>query len=271
MELRRDLLVKNAVRDFLACCRLFRSIKGRGFTSHDDFLLLHRWIGTSSEKGPFWRLKDACHLLWRDADPASHPHPFLFDWLVGAAFHEAMKLKECAYLVSRYEPAFSGIPLLARAQGGENSKCRLFFQQTKADISSIVERMECLFSRGLEEVVEIVAQERSNPILLRYLVEEPPECRELLAPMGGVPYLLSRMFPQGIQFAYTAAGESYLEGGWYAEARLAFQRALELDPGLPEARKGLTILEKRLQELRLHLAGAGPQAGEPVRRERTGS
>ena len=256
---RRDLLVKNVVRDFLTSCRLFHSIKGHTFTSEEDYELLHHWIGNTSEKGPFWQLKDTCHLLWKGVDPAHHPHYFLFDWLVGAAFHEAMKLKECAYLISRYEPAFSALAIHPSSREGEFSKCELFFQETKADVNSIVGRMECLFSRAMDALVEIVAGERGNPILLRYLVEEPPQCEELLGHLGGSRYLLSRMFPEGIHHAYTAAGESYLEGGWYSEARLSFERALQLAPGDQEALKGLTILEKRLKELSLHLAqGPGP-------------
>ena len=246
---RRNLLVKNVIRDFMSSCALFNQKKGSSFHDSADYDWLDRWIGNSSEKGPLWQLKDNCHLLWKDADPASQPSCFLFDWLVGATFHEAMKLKESTYLVSRYEPTFAKAMVGSHGIGDGTSKCQLFFQHTKEDIKAIIGRMECLFETAVEQLVEILRLERDNPILLRYLIESPDECDALWGDRGGADYLLSVMFPQGLDQAYCHAGESYLEGGWYAEARVAFEKALEINGNCSEARRGLEVLEKRLKEL----------------------
>ncbi|MBW1939533.1 MAG: hypothetical protein JRI67_12410, partial [Deltaproteobacteria bacterium] len=56
-------------------------------------------------------------------------------------------------------------------------------------------------------------------------------------------------FPLGLDDAYCMAGENYLEGSWYAEARVAFIEALKINSDCEEAKFGLRILEKRLEEL----------------------
>ncbi len=249
LESRRNLLVKNVIRDFIASCSLFYKLKKESFQEFVDYDVLDNWIGNSSDKGPLWQLKDTCHLLWKDADPATQPHCFLFDWLVGATFHEAMKLKENTYLISRYEPTFSKVINGPRIPSQDGSKCQLFFQHTKQDIKTTLDRMECLFETAMEQMIEILKDERRNPILLRYLIESPKECEEIWSSDGGGEYLLSLMFPQGLDRAYCMAGESYFEGGWYAEARVAFEKALDIKPDCAEAKKGLQLLEKRLKEL----------------------
>ena len=61
--------------------------------------------GTENSKGPLWRLKDSCHLVWPEGEAEQDASGSLVDWLIGSIFHEAMKLKENIYLLNRYGPA----------------------------------------------------------------------------------------------------------------------------------------------------------------------
>ena len=65
--------------------------------------------------------------------------------------------------------------------------------------------------------------------------------------------LLDLLYPEALDKAYCIAGESYLEGNWYTEARLAFEEGLKINPSCREARSGLRVLEKRIKEVTLML------------------
>jgi hypothetical protein len=106
LDERKDLFVKNVLRDFLHSYAFFLVIERKYRDEGISYEGLDDWVGTRSDRGTLWILKDNCHRLWRDIDSDSQPEPFFFDWMVGAIFHEAMKLKENVYIVDRYHSAY---------------------------------------------------------------------------------------------------------------------------------------------------------------------
>ncbi len=245
---RADLFFKNTIKEFICCFTHFKKLKKQHASGPIHYPELEKWVGTEANKGTLWILKDNCHSLWKDLNPEEHPQAFLFDWMAGAIFHEAMKLKENVYLVEKYRPSFE------RALGTQNGKsymarCKKFFQTTVKDIAKGIERLECLFTQASEHLRVLIVRERENAILLRFLLEQREQVDNVWEGTGGVQGILSDMFPEGLDQAYCTIGESYLEGSWYAEARQAFEKALDINPCCIEARSGLRLLEKRINEV----------------------
>ena len=209
-------------------------------------------MGDQQEKGVLWCLKGRCHRLWSDVNPDQGLDSF-FDWMIGAIFHEAMKLKENAYMIECYAPSYE-MALKRMRNELEGDKCRRFFEQTIKDLNNGMDRISCLFVSAAQRLRHMVKREWENGILLRLLLVESDRAEKTLMEAG--ESLLPWLFPEGVHMAYLVAGESYLDGGWYAEASLSFEEALRLDPGCVEAKAGLKILEKRLRDITLFGPGA---------------
>jgi tetratricopeptide (TPR) repeat protein len=194
-----------------------------------------------------WILKDNCHHLWKHIDPKSQPEPFFFDWIIGAIFHEAMKLKENVYLIERYRPVYQ----LATATlnlSSQQKRYRQFFEQILEDIRRGMERLKDLFMCAIEQAEALLMTERNNSLLIRFILENRSELEKLWQKNRGLDRMLGRLFPEGLDKAYCAAGENYLKGSWYVEAQTAFEKALRLNPDCQEAKLGLETLERRLKE-----------------------
>lgn len=247
LEQRQDLFAKNVVRDFIRAQGFLSDLEHQDDNGGISYEELAAWVGTQSDRGALWVLKDNCHRLWRDVGPGINPEAFFFDWLVGAIFHEAMKLKENVYLVDQYQPAYQRAMIPTKDERHSTNFAQ-FFEQTKLDIDKGLHRLAYLFRHAAEQLRELLLQERGNTLLLRYLLEERAEIDRLWRKSGGLEPVLLRLFPLGMDQAYCVAGESYLEGNWYTKARLAFEEALRINPGSQDARSGLRVLGKRLKD-----------------------
>ncbi len=245
---RSDLFLKNTIRDFIFSYIFSKKLTKQHAVDGIKYHQLEEWVGTDANKGTLWILKDNCHRLWKDLEPEDYPQAFIFDWMVGAIFHEAMKLKENVYLVKTYHSSFERA--LAISNGRRYQKrCREFFQNELEDIEKGMERLECLFDHAAEHLWSLVVQERENAILLRFLLESKSLVDQVWEREGGLNGLLLNMFPGGLEHAYCEVGESYLEGSWYVEARDAFEKALDINPNCLQAKSGLRLLEKRVNEV----------------------
>lgn len=247
LEERKDLFVKNVLRDFLHSYAFFLEIEKKYRDKGISFQGLDNWVGTQKDRGTLWILKDTCHHLWKDIDPNSQPEPFFFDWMVGAIFHEAMKLKENVYMIDRYHPAYQAASTTTTYDWQEN--CQQFFKETLQDIQRGMNRLGELFMYAAEHLKSLLLTERDNSLLVRFMLENKSEIDKLWQKSGGLDQMLYTMFPEGLDEAYCMAGENYMEGSWYTEARMAFLEALKINPDCEEAKSGLRILEKRLKEL----------------------
>jgi tetratricopeptide (TPR) repeat protein len=208
---------------------------------------LDNWVGTQKDKGMLWILKDNCHRLWKDIDPNYQPEPFFFEWMVGAIFHEAMKLKENVYMVDRYHPAYRVASTTIASSWQEN--CYQFFEETMEDIHRGINRLNDLFRYASHHLKSLLIRERDNSLLIRFMLENKSEINKIWQNSNGLNEILYTMFPEGLDEAYYRAGENYLEGSWYKEARIAFKEALSINPNCEKAKSGLKILEKRLEDL----------------------
>ncbi|OCC16454.1 hypothetical protein DBT_0271 [Dissulfuribacter thermophilus] len=248
----RDFFVTRVVQDFLKSYAYLASLEDAFFQKEPLFRQLNELVGNQEEKGILWRLKDRCHQLWRDIDPDVDPDAFFFDWMVGTLFHEAMKLKENAYMLERYAPSYE-IALMKVPDDSNSRKYKRFFEETLQDMDRGMERIRCLYKNAAQRLLHLIKRERENGILIRMLLEDIERAQKFLMEKGDC--LLSWLFPEGIHLAYLIAGESYLEGGWYVEARMSFEEVLKIAPDCYEAKKGLQLLEKRLKEMALYGAG----------------
>ncbi len=251
---RRDLFLKNLVKYFFSSLAFFRDLKEhtrRYGIRYDGFEF---WVGTEKDRGILWEMKDICHLLWDSDQADSDPDGVMLDWMLGTLFHEAMKLKENAYMLERYRSRF---PTAAAVRDDleenpahtEAHKCELFFDETEKETERSIKRIECLFARSFQLLTTILQKDRDNPLMVRYLLEEISDANGHWPEGEGPKALLAQLFPDGLDRAWCLAGESYLEGGWFDEARAAFERALKEDPESAEAKSGLRLLEKRVGEI----------------------
>ncbi|WP_456431570.1 hypothetical protein [Thermosulfuriphilus sp.] len=244
-EERRDIFERQALAGFVEANLFFNEIEEKATVFED----LKRWLGCEKDKGPLWRLKDVCHSLWRD-DLEENPRGVLFDWLVGSIFHEAMKLKEAAYLLERYHPLYEalkkdwGFCLLE-----EDFHYQAFFKDIIEDKVRHLKRLRSLFERAQKALFALLPDMKANALVLRFLIESSEKLERLWGP-DSLLEILVLMFPGHPEMGFILAGESYLEGNWFDEARKAFCSALNLNPQAEGARIGLSLLERRLAEVR---------------------
>lgn len=103
-----DRLYYLLLRDF---CESISQIAGQfrrhRLTSDICWPILEDLLGRQRNRGPLWQMKDTAHHLSRyhaaSANGTAHPTVFL-DLVVGAIFHETVRLKELAYLRATYLP-----------------------------------------------------------------------------------------------------------------------------------------------------------------------
>ncbi len=248
LKQKKDLMIRNVLRDFCKGRILFNKIKKKLDNNIHSYPDMEELVGTDKEKGILWRLKDTCHTLWQDYDPQGHPEEFLLDWLIGALFHEAMKLKEDLYLLVRYKPAFEQAASTDRAFK-MYEKCRDLFETAEKNVLHSSRKLHCMFDKAGDQLETVLKKEKLNPLLIRFFIQNKALIDKAWKSEGYSENLLTAMFPEGLDKAYCIAGEGYMDGSWYAEARAAFEKALELNPKCVEASKGLKLLEKRINEV----------------------
>jgi hypothetical protein len=247
-EQRKDFIFKEVVREHLKnnlyCRDLYASCKREG---EIPFASMDYWVGTETRPGPLWQFKDTCHGLFRNSGKRCGLREYLFDWAVGAAFHAAMKLKEDVYLLGSYRlrhDALEGCTdpvILKRLE-----KCRLITGRLAGTLLKQLRDIRHLMDEASRQLRDLLADQRHNKLLMRFLVEEEREVAKVWGP-GAVDQIFRDAFPQGAHIGYCLAGQSYLEGGWYEDAHDAFQRALNVNPKSLKARRGLSEARQLLK------------------------
>lgn len=121
-------------RDFCASVsqlqEQFKRYERSGTLSHPA---LSELLGEMTNRGPLWRLKDACHILYSDS---KHLDDQLLDRTIGSIFHEAIKLMEATYQSQHYANAckiyanqIKAITPKTKQVGPENQNNQLFNEQ----------------------------------------------------------------------------------------------------------------------------------------------
>jgi len=116
--------------------------------------------------------------------------------------------------------------------GGE---CQRLRERARAEIAQQMENLGFMFGRANYLLRVMLPAQAGNPLLLRYLLEDPELPRALWS--EELEEILADMFPQGPEYGFCAAARSYQEGDWYARAHDAYCRALAINPACHEARQ----------------------------------
>lgn len=284
---RRDFFVRQLVDEFFLLHRSFQEtylvyLEGRNPGKWDcsDLLAqrfrvqraelwqrLSRLVGSEGEKGPLWRLKDLCHLLWPEGDQAGEVSGSLLDWLIGSIFHETMKLKENIYLLNCYGPAacrLQGRPLdlVPSFRGGVTSVPVLgsiidvqgMISRAASDAVRQTEQIAFLFNHASYMLRVLMPSLAANALVVRLLIEREQVVRILWG--EELFEIFQDMYGGDAAEGFCVAGRSYLGGQWFAQALKAYQRALSVDPTCDEAITRMVQLQAVVRENRELLGAA---------------
>lgn len=225
LEEKRPLWIRGLLKEFHASYRSFLRMYGRylaqgGFPFGD----IERLVGSENRRGLLWRLKDDCHRLWRDADVQEEMNGCLLDWVMGSLFHEAMKLKENAYISQYYHPRAE--KMAVQPATGNLVPCGLEFQRlmkgAAREIESQMENLSLMFGRANYLLRLMMSEQSRNLILLRYLIENEQVVVQLWA--ESLEQLFADMFAGAPQEGFFSAAKSYEADGWREQAAAALAR-----------------------------------------------
>jgi tetratricopeptide (TPR) repeat protein len=225
------------VREFLAAHQLLRETFDRHRRGELRFDEVQALAG-DTEASTLFRLKERCHASFRggkfDGDA-------LFDLAVGSLFHEAMKLRENLYQLEVYAPKVEAAR--ARAEPGSEglfdefarilAASRVRLAEAFGECEALLEQTRRLF-RGL------LATRRDDGLLARYLIENAA----LAEPVLGEPLdaFFERLHGSPVT-AYALAAASYLDSGYFDEARRALGEALARDPDRADLRRAASYAD----------------------------
>lgn len=285
-EGRRDYFLRRLVEEFFRLTRSFRDVyivyldcRHPGGDACSDLMDaqageqraliwsgLAGMVGSESSKGPLWKLKDLCHLLWPDREEQDVLGSLL-DWLIGSIFHETMKLKENIYLLNRYGPAACRLktkPLELKPSFGHGSAASPslgsiidvhgMINRASADAVAQMEHTAFLFNHALYMLRVMLPDLVGNMLVIRLLVEQ----EGLVANMWGeeLEEIFQDLFYGDAAEGFCAAGRSYLGAQWFVQALKVYQRALAVNPTCDEAITRMVQLQAVVRDNRELLGAA---------------
>jgi len=218
-------------------------------------------VGSENEKGPLWRLKDLCHLVWPENDEHEDVSGDLVDWLVGSIFHESMKLKENIYLLNRYGPAAYRMrkrptdlsPFSLPGSGPVAPLDNMIdvqgvLNRAASDAHRQIEQIAFLFSHTSYMLRLMMPDLARNMLVARLLVEQEDQVKLLWG--EALEDIFQDMFFGDVAEGFCAIGRSYLSGQWFPQALAMYQRALAVDATCDEAIIRMVQLQAVVKENR---------------------
>src|SRR5262245_59799749 len=148
----------DVIRDFLIAHRELRGLFALFRASRLRFEDLDR-VFVDDERSVLFRLKERCHALFRPRSGrarAGRHREVLFDLAVGSLFHEVMKFRENFYQREVYGPQVRALRAEVDPAGAA-----LFLEFEK-----ILDAVSARLGEGLEEIEALLAQTRSQLLLL---------------------------------------------------------------------------------------------------------
>ncbi|GAB1410867.1 tetratricopeptide repeat protein [Desulfovibrionales bacterium] len=225
---KQQSFVRDVLRDF---CQIAMALEEQ-FVEFDtsgevSFHFFDDLLGRHNCKGLLWRLKDTAHLLFRSEERTEHRilGEYL-DWALGYIFHECIKLKEDAYQQRNYKPRFKRLQdnaLLSPEEQHIGSELYAVIQQTSESISREVHRVRFILFHCKRMFILYLPLHRENPLLARYLYVHWDFVRQVFK--GYFNELMHAVYGNTLQPMYVLAADSFAEGGWINEARLAREMA----------------------------------------------
>jgi hypothetical protein len=217
------------VRDFLIVHRMFRDVTARYWSGSLHFEEVQALVG-DSEKSVLFRLKERCHALFREGaegDAVKVRPEALFDLAVGSLFHETMKFRESLYQRDIYGPKVRA--LRAASEREVSSVFREFeriFDGVRTRLDESLQEAEILLLQTAGVFRVLLEAHASNGFVTRYLIENADLVDEVFP--DGLDALLEQVHGSpGI--AFVRAAQSYLESGFFGEARRALVEAMDRD------------------------------------------
>lgn len=223
------------VREFLLAHRLLRRLFERQRSGALRFEDVQALAG-DTEASVLFRLKERCHALFRAGDVgADLPRVVLFDLAVGSLFHEAMKLRENFYQLEIYAPKVEA----ARrdAESGSEGLFEEFARILAASRERLAEAFtesEALLEQTRRQFRVLLRTHRRNGLVVRYLLENSELADEVLG--ESLDLFLTEVHGNSVA-AYALAARSYLESGYFEEARGMLAEALARDPARADLRR----------------------------------
>jgi hypothetical protein len=229
IEQRKDIFVRNLVQDFFSaksyCDGLSSHLKKNGALPYS---MLDAWIGTETDKGPLWKLKEQSQRLYRTNRASISLYENLFDWVIGSIFHEAMKLKEDTYQIESYKPLLE-MALKDKSTGSEINRIvheyYAIIERANVSMKEEIDSVDDLFTKGLLHLRLLITSYKNNALLLRFLVDNKKTTESMLG-QGALQEVLLEMFPAGVHEAYILMSENCMQNGWYNQAQKYLQNAI---------------------------------------------
>ena len=263
------------VREFLLAHRLLRRLFQRQRSGGLRFEELQALVG-DTEASVLFRLKERCHSLFRAGALGDDlPRVALFDLAVGSLFHEAMKLRENFYQLEVYAPKVEAAR--REAESGSEGLFEEFARILAASRERLAEAFaetEALLEQTRRQFRVLLRAHRNNGLVTRYLLENTELADEVLG--ESLDGFLTEIHGDPVA-AWALAARSYLDSGYFDEARGALNEALARDSARAELRRALAYADGMTAYLRGRYdhalrdlerwAEGGPVAGEEAFRE----
>jgi len=221
-------------REFLLAHQQLRELFERHRSGTLRWDEVQRLVG-DTEASVLFRLKERCHALFRAGELASEAllppataRVALFDLAIGSLFHEAMKLRESFYQLEVYAPKVEAVR--SQVEPGAEGLFEEFARILAASRERVAEALaesEALLEQTRRQFRVLLAAHRGNGLVLRYLLENASLAEGVLG--ESLDDFLASIHGDAVA-GYALAARSYLESGYFDEARRALGEALARDP-----------------------------------------
>jgi tetratricopeptide (TPR) repeat protein len=247
LDSRKDIFLRELVGDFFEAKSYFDALYAHYHkVSTVSFNQVDAWIGTEIKKGPLWNLRDQCHRLFRNSGLSNNLFEHLFDWTIGSVFYEAIKVREDAYQLESYKPL-----LEHEAHRGNKALSKIIdeyfsvIENVQSTIKIELNRIHELFSKAIFHLKEILPLYKDNIFVVRLFLDNQNKLPERTFGKESCTQILTRMFPDGLHYAYLSVAEHCIKSGWHEDAVRYLKKALRIDKANPRARSLLEQLEQQ--------------------------
>jgi tetratricopeptide (TPR) repeat protein len=219
------------VREFLAAHGLLHSVSERYRAGALAFDEVGELVG-DGERSVLFRLKERCHVLFRGEQREGEIGPTaLFDLAVGSLFHEAMKFRENFYQRSAYGPKVRALRRAAvRDESGLLAEFEKLIGAAGVRIDESLQELDTLLGQTTAQFRILLAAHADDFALARVVALRS---QELAAVLGTSQQELLTELYGGVGKAWSRAARSFLESGFFAEARSGLEQAAREGPALP--------------------------------------
>ena len=200
-------------------------------TGEIRFKPLNELLGQEMAQGRLWLLKDTAHLLFRK-QPETPLSGIFLDWSIAYIFHECMKLREDAYQLQTYVPWFQFVqsdPGYPQQEQEVGSNLFRLASQTRESINKEVDRIEFILGESKNIFIRYLPHHTNNHVLARFLFEHEKRVQDVFQDL--YQDLVQAIYGAHPERQYLLAARHLLQGNWLDKARIAIEKAAEINPG----------------------------------------